>query len=281
MNDLTKNVFASSFTIGTCIYIFNPLDCLRLRWQVSKKNTIKFNVYLNKIIQKEGIKKGLFQPGLYSNVLAATISRGIGIGFYPSFKNYLDNYKSNNINNMFLAGFLSGALGYCISNPFWIIKTRMQTDKELLKFNYKGTFSALKQIYKKEGLKKLYSGFHILTLRGALMNAGNTLGYHGSKIYLKKKYNLKDSPSLHIFSAINASILSTTLSTPIDYIMTHYFTSNNYKNNINKNYLFKGWLVMFLRVTPIYIIYLPFYEQVRLNIGLIIYNKKKSNYRRF
>ena len=256
--DIYKNIIASSSCVALSVAIFNPLDCLRIRWQVSKNSN--FNNYLNNIIKNEGIINGLWKPGFSSNVIASGISRGIGIGLYPYIRNKISTKKTKM--SIFSAGLISGALGYGISNPLWIIKTRVQADKEIYKYNYKSTFKAFKSIFINSGFKGLYSGITILALRGSLMNSGNTLGYDGTKLLLK--YKINEGPTLHIISSINAAFLSATFATPSDYLLTMYQTGN--KGKIQN--CFKGWLPMFLRICPIYCLYLPLYEYTRVILEL-------------
>lgn len=256
--ELYKNIIASSTTVGLSVGIFNPLDSLRIRWQVSKNSN--FNNFLTNIFVKEGLKNGLWKPGFSSNVIASSISRGIGMGLYPYFRDKISYTKTTT--SMFSAGLISGALGYIVSNPFWIIKTRIQADKEIFKYNYKNTINALRNIYIKNGLRGLYNGWTILGIRGSLMNSGNTLGYDGSKQLLKNK--IGEGPTLHIISSINAAFLSSTFATPVDYLLTMYQTGSK----INIYNIYRGWFPMFMRICPIYCLYLPLYEYSRLIMGI-------------
>ena len=82
------NMFAASTTVATAVVVFNPLDCLRIRWQVQKSHTSVIS-HLESITKKEGIVRGLWTPGVGSNAVGAAVSRGVGMGCYPSIRNYM------------------------------------------------------------------------------------------------------------------------------------------------------------------------------------------------
>ena len=85
----------------------------------------------------------------------------------------------------------AGALGYGISCPLWQMKTRLQAEAGLLAADgktmatgrraglprlYANTADGLRYIVRNDGVANLYRGTTPLMVRGALMNAGNTLG---------------------------------------------------------------------------------------------------------
>ena len=298
IDDIYKNIFASSLTISTAVGIFNPLDCLRIRWQMLKftntKELVSFDQslfqYTNGIIKKEGFINGLYKPGLFPNMIGAAISRGIGMGVYPLFRDNILQILGNNYlgSSMFLGGLVSGAIGYTISSPFWILKARIQGGKETRLYLYKNIFDGMRTIIKTEGFASLFKGYGCLAVRGALMNAGNTFGYDGTKKIVRdwdlpKSFeklltnrNNEETILFHVLASVNASLASCVLSTPIDFITTSYQNSTQTnlikltKDIVSKDItlLYKGFVPMFIRVTQIYCLYLPCYEQVRCMIGL-------------
>ena len=66
------NVVASSTCIAAAVIVFNPLDCLRVRWQVEPRGGApSLLAFAQRTIRTEGLVKGLWQPGLMANATAA------------------------------------------------------------------------------------------------------------------------------------------------------------------------------------------------------------------
>lgn len=76
---------------------------------------------------------------------------------------------------MFIAGLGAGAVGYGVSTPFWVLKSRLQAGMEGER-HHKSTFDGLRSIWRGDGLAGLYRGAGVLMVRGAMMNSGTTLG---------------------------------------------------------------------------------------------------------
>ena len=81
---LLRNMLAGGTCAGLVTCVGNPLDALRVRWQVhtpGKDETIwRFGKH---IVQKEGLVRGLWRPGIAANAIAIGLSSSIGYGFYP------------------------------------------------------------------------------------------------------------------------------------------------------------------------------------------------------
>lgn len=122
--------------------------------------------------------RGLWLPGVGCNAVGAALSRGIGMGCYPTVRDYIvgpDGEKGGGA--MFLAGLISGGVGYGLSTPLWQLKTILQAGVETKGGLYRNGLHGLRSILQTSGIRGLYRGMSALVVRGALMNAGNTLGY--------------------------------------------------------------------------------------------------------
>jgi len=274
---MSKNMLAASSCIATAVVLFNPLDAYRLRWQVQTTHG-SMTTHLRSILTKEGLVNGLWIRGVGSNALGAAVSRGIGMGCYPTLRDYISPNKS--ASTMFLAGLFSGGFGYFISTPAWVVKTRLQAGMESVRPPQGNGFAVASTIFKQEGgIFGLYRGASALIVRGALINAGNTLGYDLVKTKNKQHHFIDEGPALHIIASIVAAFLSSTFSVPADFVMVKYQMGGaNYTGVFDciKTLLrqegalsfFRGWTPLFVRVAPLYICYLPVYEQVRQMLGL-------------
>jgi hypothetical protein len=80
-------VFAAGSCASICTGLGNPLDCLRIRWQVrTPQHGEEFLAFGRAIVRDEGLVSGLWRPGLGANMLAIGVSASIGYGLYPIFR---------------------------------------------------------------------------------------------------------------------------------------------------------------------------------------------------
>eukprot|EP00439_Symbiodinium_sp_Y106_P013792 s4192_g1.t6 len=187
--------------------IFNPADCLRIRWQVSVGETT-FAKFSAELLRKEGLWQGLWRPGLPFNMCAVAVSQGLRMGLYPTARDALqtllpsDGQKSSAA--MIGAGLMSGSFAYFTGAPLWLVKTRMQA---AVQFAADGASTAV-HIYPVH-LCDYWRGCSPLIFRGALLTAGQMLGYDGTKT-AGRQLGYKDGPLLHVAAATSASCCSVT-----------------------------------------------------------------------
>lgn len=143
--------------------ILHPLDLLKVRFQVdtsmakSSQNFLTFRhlVHLAKT-------RGLYQ-GFQANLIANVSTWGTYFFIYDTLKHRIQGaHKSSNffLNSLgyFGASGTAGIVTICITNPLWVVKTRMclQSPQDPLK--YRNVPDALYRIAKQEGIKGLYRG---------------------------------------------------------------------------------------------------------------------------
>ena len=130
----------------------------------SSKHSEKYLIQLIKRIWRiEGIKG--YYVGFTGNLVGIPMTNTLSFSFYYYFKvklrelEYMKRNKSNQnklIQVDFLASTLTGVLTQTITNPIWVAKTRLQTQKLHGIVDYKNIFDALLKIYSREGI---YGGF--------------------------------------------------------------------------------------------------------------------------
>lgn len=146
-----------------CTLVCSPLDVAKTRLQV--QSIIGVHKYsglvstLKTIWAEEGMR-GLYR-GLEPSLLTVPLFWGIYFPIYSGVKE-LTQDTSLGRHPAFqhcLAAISAAVVADFISNPFWVIRTRMMTDI------YHGdavgklhTFSAIKHVYKHEGYAGLYKG---------------------------------------------------------------------------------------------------------------------------
>ena len=169
---------------GACSTVaLYPLDLIKVRLQVnedprsSKSSAVKPRLsslqMLRVIFRHEGIK-GLYQ-GLIPAVIGSSVSWG---GYFFVYEGLKREYRqivlalppnrtpSRHLNSMenFTLACLAGASMVAITNPVWLIKTRMQLQmkhaaKEFrMKTPYNGMLDAGRTIVREEGFWALYKG---------------------------------------------------------------------------------------------------------------------------
>lgn len=308
LRELLPNALASSVSVTMVIFIFNPLDCLRIRWQVAPSyqsaSTVARGIrpFAHDIIKTEGLWKGLWKPGCLTNASSIAMSTCIRLTIYPFLRDYLDfglGRTEKSPVTMFCAGLMVGGVGYFTCNPLFQLKTRMQAEAGVLgadgvlrtgaraqhrpRFFEQGMLAGVSRIYRSDGVRGLYRGANALVIRGALLTAGQQLGYDGCKTVFKRNDWMEDGVPLHLTGSLMAAFFATTCSAPADLILTRYQAAPEMgiryrgllhctRDIVQKEgamVLFRGWVPFFVRLAPLYSVFLPLYEQCRkaLSIG--------------
>ena len=149
---------------GACsTTLLYPLDLVKVRFQADTRVERMPGVVqaASSVIRREGLRS-LFN-GLTPALLGSALSWGGFFYFYERFK----PEQSNAINHA-VASIQSGACMVLLTNPVWLVKTRLQLQKTR---RYKGILDAFSRIIKEEGWLALYRGILpalFLTSHGAV-----------------------------------------------------------------------------------------------------------------
>jgi Mitochondrial carrier protein len=109
-----KNFVAAGVAAALSSSLYNPFDCLKVRWQVlpttsGEKSLMAFGL---KIVREEGLINGLWRPGVGANALGMGLSSGIRFGYYEPVRNALMGDSQKSYQHMVLAGLVTGSVGY-------------------------------------------------------------------------------------------------------------------------------------------------------------------------
>lgn len=279
--------------------IYNSLDCLRVRWQtlpqtpkhqeISSRGMLHFTRY---IIQNEGFVNGLCRPGLFTSMTASGISASLRFGFYENIRDAIcPTHEEKNAIHMFVAGFSCGAVGYFLTTPLQILKTKIQanTNNALHSMADRGKVGGnmtLHYVTRIDAFAGLWNGGFTVAARGALFTAGQMLGYDGFKTFCKNQGIIEDGIRLHVASSIVAAFVSSALSAPADFIFARYVSlssSSSSSSQSSKSLMhcmktiyhqdgvlgfWRGFGISFLRLCPVMLSYSMIYEQLRRHFGL-------------
>jgi len=229
------------------------------------------------------------------------------VGLYPFIRDLVAPPSSGGASpgTMFTSGLLAGAIGYWCSSPVYQVKTLKQAEAGVLDTNGKllsGSKAGQLAVYHGRSLisclgtlasqRALFRGSSALVVRGALLSAGNCVGYDGCKTYARKMNvqednnihgdlsvgsTKKESPYVHILASIVGAFVGTVTATPADVLMTRY-QSQPFPNltaclrHIIQTEgplgLYRGFLPFFVRLAPVFVVSLPATEQLRRLLGL-------------
>ncbi|GBF90258.1 hypothetical protein Rsub_03391 [Raphidocelis subcapitata] len=148
-----------------------PLDVLKTRLQVqriSSSRRVGIVGGLSGIVKAEGFK-GLYR-GLSPTLMALLPNWAVYFSVYGRLKTVLTTRHGQvvpatpKVHMAAAAG--AGVATLVVTNPLWVVKTRLQTQHLNLSYGraghvraaYTGTFNALSRIAREEGLTGLYSG---------------------------------------------------------------------------------------------------------------------------
>lgn len=153
--------------------LLHPLDLVKIRFEVNDGSGKKRPTYngmvdaFRTIKRQEGIR-GLYK-GVSPNIWGAGASWGLYFFFYNAIKRYFQSGDKNmaispGVN--MLVGTIAGVSTLCLTNPIWVVKTRMclQLPGQVnpsgqAVVQYRGMFHGLYSLCREEGLRGCYRGF--------------------------------------------------------------------------------------------------------------------------
>ncbi|KAI8085000.1 flavin-adenine dinucleotide transporter [Halteromyces radiatus] len=146
--------------------ILHPLDVIKIRFQVdAAKHSTKRPLIggtiksFRDIIQHEGVFRGLYR-GVSPSVAGATASWGFYFWWYSLIKKQMKKDDQGKLAawQHLLASAEAGAITAIMTNPLWVIKTRMCTTTRYTADAYTGLWNGLNRLAKEEGIRGLYRG---------------------------------------------------------------------------------------------------------------------------
>ncbi|XP_075169261.1 solute carrier family 25 member 32 [Haematobia irritans] len=153
----------------TSTLILHPLDLIKIRFAVNDGRTAAVPQYRGlgsafaTIFRQEGFR-GLYK-GVTPNVWGSGSSWGLYFMFYNTIKTFIQGGNTTTPlgpSMHMMAAAQSGALTLVLTNPIWVVKTRLclqYGEVDGKSAEYRGMVHALAQIYKEEGIRGLYKGF--------------------------------------------------------------------------------------------------------------------------
>lgn len=167
LSPFQKEIVAGLTAGSITSLVVHPLDLIKLRLQLLATNSTNVNNY--KLVLKTLLvndKRGTsvqlqrLYRGFTINFLGNSLAWGLYFGFYRYSKDML--LEANMINNKsmvyLIAGAASGITTSILTNPIWVIKTRIMSTNKNSVNSYNSTIAGFKSLIKHEGYKGLWKG---------------------------------------------------------------------------------------------------------------------------
>ncbi|XP_076944981.1 nicotinamide adenine dinucleotide transporter 2, mitochondrial-like [Bidens hawaiensis] len=195
--DVIYDVVSGAFAGAIAATLMSPLDVIKTKMQVLGRPDVKGSVIvtsLQAIIRNDG-PRGL-RCGLSPTLAALLPNRAVYFTVYGQLKELLESHVGDNghltLGANVVAASVAGAKGgstatAITTNPMWVVKTRLQTQKERVGVvQYTSISSAFRHIIRKEGFIGLYSGL-LPSLAGTTHVAIQFPAYEKIKCYLAER----------------------------------------------------------------------------------------------
>jgi solute carrier family 25 protein 34/35 len=234
----------------------NPFEVVKIRLQLQGELQSRASTQvlykglwhgLYTIGRVEGIR-GL-QKGLLSAFVYQTILNGTRLGMYEPVKKQTmallkPDKKENTNNNNFLhavasvlvsliPGFLVGFAASLAANPFFLLKTRLQSEASSsglavgTQHHYNGIRDGLTQIWVKEnGLKGLFHGAYFGSIRTGAGSSVQLASYDFLKMRIAEAFHFSPNDFLlHLLSSAMSSFVVMVCMNPFDVVMTRVYNA--------------------------------------------------------
>ncbi|CAO1315416.1 unnamed protein product [Diamesa hyperborea] len=252
----------------TSTLILHPLDLIKIRFAVNDGRSAApqyrgVSSAFATIFRQEGFK------GLYKGVTPNVWGSGSAWGFYFLFYNTIKTWiQGGNTTQALgpalhmLAASEAGILTLLMTNPIWVVKTRLCLQYDNVKDTncdkrYRGMIDGLMKIYKTEGVRGLYSGF-VPGMLGVSHGALQFMTYEEMKNayneYRKLPIDTKLSTTEYLSFAAISKLIAAAATYPYQVIRTRLQDQNNtYKGTwdcIKKTWRFEGWIGFYKGLRP-------------------------------
>ncbi|TIC33251.1 CDK-activating kinase assembly factor [Wallemia mellicola] len=157
-------------------FTMQPFDILKVRFQVATRSErVGYGraIYsaLKNVVKKEG-PSGLWR-GIVPNIIGNSSGWATYFYFYTTFKDVVHSQQRNNASitpsQYLLCASTAGSISAMVTNPFYVIKTRMYTSSYKNNDAYRGLFDGLSKIVRSEGVLGLWKG--TLLALGTVVNS--------------------------------------------------------------------------------------------------------------
>ncbi|KAK9365769.1 mitochondrial carrier domain-containing protein [Lipomyces kononenkoae] len=155
----------AGFTAGCATTLLvHPLDLIKVRLQIDNKNRSHIGGILHILRDLRASEAPLREAyrGLIPNLIGNTVSWGSYFFWYELIKAQIAPISGSDdlsFTDYMLSAGTSGCLTALLTNPIWVLKTRILSTNSTVGGAYKGTLDGLHKIWLYEGMRGFYRGF--------------------------------------------------------------------------------------------------------------------------
>jgi len=300
---MARALAAGACAAAAATVFSNPFDVVKTRMQLQGELGAKTGgaAYSSPIsglrqIFAEGGMRGV-QAGLAPAIMFQVAMNGVRLGSFPylseGFQDMLGvrdadaeggtaSTEAAKLTARLGAGMTAGVLGACIAQPFYLVKSRLQSAatgsfRAVQSYDYKGPMDGLARIVRDDGgFAALFRGWDAAALRLGAGSAAQLTSYVMFKERVAE-FGFSGLP-LHAIASAGASMVVTACMTPFDVVSTRYMQSTKGSGRYSSPLdcfvktaraegargLWKGAGALYLRLAPHTILTLTFLEQFRI-----------------
>ncbi|XP_059720188.1 mitochondrial dicarboxylate carrier isoform X1 [Haemorhous mexicanus] len=264
----------------------HPLDLLKVRGahgqvhlQTQQEVKMRMTGMAMHVIRTDGFL------ALY-NGLSASLCRQMTysltrFGIYETAKNRMSNQGPPPFYQKVLLAAVGGFTGGLVGTPADMVNVRMQNDMKqppAQRRNYSHALDGMYRVFREEGVKKLFSGASVASLRGALVTVGQLSCYDQAKQLVLATGFLSDNVFTHFLSSFIAGLCATFLCQPLDVLKTRLMNSHGEYQGVvhcametaklGPLAFYKGFVPAAVRLVPQTVLTFLFLEQLRKYFGI-------------
>eukprot|EP01088_Endostelium_zonatum_P002122 TRINITY_DN12569_c0_g1_i1.p1 TRINITY_DN12569_c0_g1~~TRINITY_DN12569_c0_g1_i1.p1 ORF type:complete len:302 (-),score=45.02 TRINITY_DN12569_c0_g1_i1:54-959(-) len=197
----------SGLAAGACsTLVTHPLDMIKTRIQVQAGGAFNYKGTidaLKNVFLKEH-KLALYQ-GLTPNITGNALAWGLYFYFYSTIKSFVSGTEKKELSPTahFLSGLCAGAITSTITNPIWVVKTRMIIQVKGQPSNYRGFLHGIYSLWKEEGRLGLFRGW-VPAMFGTSHGAAQFMAYEEIRKYWSayqiKRYGEDRMSTIHFLT---------------------------------------------------------------------------------
>eukprot|EP01018_Ginkgo_biloba_P035073 Gb_34130 [translate_table: standard] len=289
-------IFALGGLSNMCgAFVTNPVNVVKVRMQLdgalSSNQERRYGgilASLFRIAREEGLG-GLWR-GTGAALLREASYSSIRMGAYEPFKRALggDEPEHTPLWIKVSAGSAAGIVGSAVANPTDIVIVRMQASSHgaATEWKYNGPFHAFASIVKTEGITGLYRGIGPTVQRAGILNAAQVPSYDHAKHIILNAGLLQEGVACHLVSSMIAGFVTAIVISPVDLVRTRIMQQAVQEDGQGALYsssfdclkktvrsegvlgLYKGFVPVWLRISPHTIVTFFVFEQLRKAIGI-------------